>query len=157
MIQISVPGRAKTLDLKYLLLDLNGTLTVGGVLPPGVKERVELLKNKLDVYLLTADTFGSGKEVAEELGIEIFKVNNIKGADDKKDFLIGLEAEKTVAIGNGYNDVLMLENAGLSMVIIGGEGCCVQALMRADIAVNNIIDALDLLMNPLRIVATLRA
>lgn len=157
MIQISLPGREKSLDLKYLLLDLNGTLTVGGILPDGVKERVEMLKDKLDIYLLSADTFGSGKEVAEELDIELFKVSPLKGGEDKKDFANNLEAEKTIAIGNGYNDVLMLENAGLSIVIIGGEGCCIQALKQADIAVNNITDALDLLVDPLRIVATLRA
>lgn len=157
MIQISLPGRNKTLDLNNLILDMNGTLTTDGVLPEGVQERIELLKTKLKVYLLTADTFGSGKDVAEKLGIDLFKVSDEQGGVDKKDFLHSQKAEKTVAIGNGYNDMLMLEDAGLSIVVIGREGCCAQAIIKADIAVTNIIDALDLLLNPLRIVATMRA
>ena len=44
MIEVSLPGRQTTLQLKNLLLDLNGTLTVDGKLISGVKERVELLK-----------------------------------------------------------------------------------------------------------------
>ncbi len=157
MIQISLPGRNKTLKLKNLLLDLNGTLTVNGLLPEGVNERIELLKGKLDIYLLTADTFGVGKQIAEELGINFFRVSSECGGLDKKDFLNTLEPEKTAAIGNGYNDIMMLREAGFSIAVVGGEGCCMEALKEADIAVTNISDALDLLLNPLRIVATLRA
>jgi soluble P-type ATPase len=54
MIEVSLPGRQTTLQLKNLLLDLNGTLTVDGKLISGVKERVELLKEKLQIYILTA-------------------------------------------------------------------------------------------------------
>jgi len=157
MIQITLPGRNINLHLNNLLLDLNGTLTIDGVLPEGVKERITLLKEKLNLYLLTADTYGVGRQVADELGIELLKVSGENGGVDKRDFLNTLEQEKTAAIGNGYNDRLMLEEAVLSIVIMGSEGCSVQALKNADIAVNNIVDALDLLIKPLRIVATLRA
>ncbi|MBO8159861.1 HAD family hydrolase [Thermosyntropha sp.] len=157
MLQISLPGRDKTLEIKNLLLDLNGTLAVNGVLIPGVKERIDALKSKISIYLLTADTFGSGKRVAEELGIEVFKVGEIGGRQDKLDFLKSLGSDKTAAIGNGYNDVLMLKEAALSIAVIEGEGCAVEVLLNADIAVNNINDALDLLINPVRIVATLRS
>jgi soluble P-type ATPase len=36
------------------------------------------------------------------------------------------------------------------------EGASVKAILNADIVCNNILDALELLMNPLRIVSTLR-
>jgi P-type E1-E2 ATPase len=79
----------------------------------------------MNIYLLTADTFGSAASVADELGISLFKVTPEQGGSDKKDFLINLEAAKTAAIGNGYNDALMLEEAALSIVVIGHEGCAV--------------------------------
>jgi P-type E1-E2 ATPase len=157
MIQVSIPGRNLTLDLENLLLDLNGTLTTDGKLKKGVKERVTELKHKLNVYLLTSDTLGSGAGIAEELDIPFFKVNEDVGGTDKKEFLYSIGAARTAAIGNGYNDTLMLEHAAVSIAVIGDEGCCVQALLKADIVVTNINEALELLINPLRIKATLRA
>ncbi|MEN6349369.1 MAG: ATPase P [Syntrophomonas sp.] len=155
MIHISIPGR-EDLQFHHLLLDMNGTLTVDGELPKGVKERLEFLKTKLNIYLLTADTFRTGTRVADELGIEVFIVSPENGGKDKADFASSLEAEGAAAIGNGFNDVEMMELARLSIVIIGKEGCSVAALRKADIAVSNINDALDLFINPLRLVATLR-
>lgn len=157
MIQVTLPGRDITLTLHNLLLDLNGTITVDGTLVDGVKERIEFLKGKLAIYILTADTLGAGKSAAEELGLEMFKVSGEHGSLDKRDFLHTLGAEKTAAIGNGYNDVQMLQDAALSIVIIGTEGCNIEALQKSDIAVSSINDALDLIIKPLRLVATLRA
>lgn len=156
MIQVSLPGRDQTLELGYLLLDGNGTLTIDGMLLGGIKERIEILKEKFSIYLLTADTFGSGEEVAQNLGIDYFKVSPVSGAGDKRDFMHNLGARHCVAIGNGFNDMLMLEQAGLSIIVVGKEGCSGKALARTDIVVNDICDALDLLINPLRLVATLR-
>lgn len=156
MIDLSIPGRNINLELHNLLLDMNGTLTTDGVLIPGVKEKLELLKTHLNMYMLTADTHGSGAAVAEDLNIEIFKVSGETGGQDKLDFLNTLGAENTVAIGNGYNDALMLEHAALAITVLGEEGCAVHALKRADIVVGDINDALALLLNPIRIIATLR-
>jgi len=157
MLKVSLPGREQTLELENLLLDQNGTITGDGVLLPGVAERVAKLREQLDIYLLTADTFGSAVAVAEELDITLFKVSPEQGGPDKKDFLLNLDPAKTAAIGNGFNDAMMLEDAAVSVAVIGPEGCAVAALRKADIAVNNINDALDLFINPLRLVATLRA
>jgi P-type E1-E2 ATPase len=157
MIKILIPGRNLTLELENLLLDLNGTLTTDGQLLEGVKIRVEKLKKRLNIYLLTSDTLGSGAKIAEELDIPFFKVNGDVGGPDKQDFLKKIGAGKTAAIGNGYNDSLMLEDAAVSIAVIGNEGCCVHALLKADIVVNNIAEALEMLVNPIRIVATLRA
>lgn len=156
MINLSVPGREMNLELKNLVLDLNGMLSLDGRLVEGVESRVALLKNELEIYLLSSDTLGCGAITAEELGIPIFKVGKEQGGEDKLDFLNTVGAEETIVIGNGFNDRLVLEHAALSIAVIGGEGCCVQALQKADIVVNNILDALDLLIKPLRIVATLR-
>ncbi len=156
MINLSVPGREMKMELKNLVLDLNGTLSLDGILVEGVESRVAMLKKELDIYLLTSDTLGCGSIIAEELGISIFKVGSEQGGEDKLDFLNTVGAEVTIVIGNGFNDRLVLEHAALSIAVIGGEGCCVQALQKADIVVKDILDALDLLIKPLRIVATLR-
>lgn len=157
MIEISLPGRDLGLKLQYLMLDVNGTLTVDGQLIPGVKERIELLKEHLEIYLLTADTFGKGAQVAAELGANFKRVNADEGGFDKRDFLLNLGQKNVATIGNGYNDIYMLKEAALGIAVIGKEGCSVEAIKSSDIVVNDINDALDLLLYPKRIVATLRA
>lgn len=157
MIEISLPGRDLEIKIHHLMLDVNGTLTVDGQLIPGVKERIELLKEHVEIYLLTADTFGKGAEAAAELGTNFKRVDADEGGFDKRFFLLDLGKENVAAIGNGYNDIYMLKEAALGIAVIGAEGCSVEAVKRADIVVNNINDGLDLLLNPKRIVATLRA
>jgi phosphoserine phosphatase len=65
-------------------------------------------------------------------------------------------AENVVAIGNGVNDSLMLKKAALGIVVIGGEGAAQKTIKEADIVVKDIHDALGLLLNRLRLIATLR-
>ena len=155
MIRVSIPGR-EDLELHHLVLDMNGTLTTDGLLPDGVTQLIEQLRGKINIYLLTADTFGTGSRVARELGIKMFTVSSDHGTIDKANFIAALNPARTVAIGNGNNDLEMLKQADLSIAVIGQEGCSVAALLHADIAVTNIIDALNLLLYPLRLRATLR-
>jgi len=156
MLNFNLPGRDLKLELRNLLLDVNGTLTLDGDLIPGVAPRIALLKENLEITLLTSDTQGKGAQVADELGVAFFKVGSGQGGPDKRDFLNTLGPEGTVAIGNGFNDRYMLKDAAVSIAVIGGEGACVEALRRADIVVTSILDALDLILNPLRLIATLR-
>lgn len=157
MIALELPGRGITLQLHYLLLDVNGTISVDGQLIPGVKERIEVLKEQLTIYLLTADTFGRAAETAKETGTELFKVDAYQGGHDKKAFLLKLGKEHSAAIGNGFNDTCMLEEAALGIAVIGREGSSMQAIKKADIVVNNVNDALDIFIHTKRLVATLRA
>ncbi|HHW60897.1 MAG TPA: HAD hydrolase family protein [Syntrophomonadaceae bacterium] len=156
MIKLSIPGQETALNLTTLLLDVNGTITVDGELIEGTTELIDLLKKDLQIYLLTADTHGRIEKLAEWLDLPFFKVSGDHGNEDKLDFMNTIDPKKTVAIGNGYNDSLMLEHAALSIAIIGKEGASSRALQRADVVVLNIIDALELLLHPLRLVATLR-
>ncbi len=157
MIVVNIPGRNKNLEITTLLLDLNGTVSFDGHLIEGVSERIAKLIEQVDIYLLTADTFGFGAQIAEELEIEFYKVDPEDGDKDKKAFVHRFDAQNVAAVGNGFNDRSMLAEAGLSIIIIGPEGCSLKALSAADIAVTDINHALDLLLNPLRIKATLRA
>jgi soluble P-type ATPase len=67
-----------------------------------------------------------------------------------------LGSEKVIAIGNGRNDMPMMEIAGLAIAVIGPEGAAGEMLRIADAVVRDIHDALDLVTHPLRLKATLR-
>jgi soluble P-type ATPase len=60
-------------------------------------------------------------------------------------------------VGNGRNDRLMLEAAALGLAVILGEGASSATLAAADAVCLSIADALDLLIHPLRLTATLRS
>lgn len=156
MIAVDVPGRG-AYRLEYLILDLNGTIATDGHLIAGVRWRIARLKNSLTIYLLTSDTFGRGRLIAEELGIQLTVVDQTSGGPDKKAFVEQLGAERVVAVGNGYNDVMMLQTAGFAIAVTGREGASGKALHSADVVVNHICDALDMLLDPRRFIATNRA
>ena len=62
-----------------------------------------------------------------------------------------------MAIGNGRNDMGMLVDASLGIVVLGPEGTSSEALRAADVVALNVLDALDLLVYPDRLKATLRS
>jgi soluble P-type ATPase len=62
-----------------------------------------------------------------------------------------------VSIGNGRNDQLMLKASALGIAVILAEGIAAETLLASDVVCTSIIDALDLLRNPLRLTATLRS
>jgi P-type E1-E2 ATPase len=107
-------------------------------------------------YLLTADTRGRGAETAETLGLALCRLRPGNEAQQKKSFVQQMGASSTVAIGNGANDAAMLSAAGLGIVVLGPEGASVSALQAADVAVPDVNVALDLLLYPQRLIATLR-
>ncbi|HKJ46485.1 MAG TPA: hypothetical protein VJ991_11715, partial [Balneolales bacterium] len=59
--------------------------------------------------------------------------------------------------GNGRNDRLMLDEAAVGIAVIQKEGASFQSLQAADVICTNIIDALELLVYPKRLTATLRS
>lgn len=151
MLRLELPGR-QALELECLLLDVNGTLTRQGRLVDGVAERIEPLRDVLGIRLLSADTFGSLDTVAAQLRVHA----QVAGAADKLQALRALGAHRCVAIGNGANDVSMLEGAALGIAVLGAEGAGAAALAAADLVCSSILDALDVLRDPLALVATLR-
>jgi len=150
---VSIPGR-EPLMLIHLVLDVNGTLSDRGVLIDGVSERIERLGTALDVVLASADTFGGVDELGVELGVEVVVV--AEGAD-KAALVDRLGATSVVAIGNGANDAPMLERAALGIAVVGPEGASTRALAASDVVCRSVLEALDLLLDPRRLVATLRS
>lgn len=156
MINLEIPGH-EPIIVEHVTFDYNGTLAVDGYLVDGLKERlVALAARGVAVYILTADTFGLVQEQCRELPltIEIFSKDNI--SQKKKAFVENIGGTTNLAIGNGNNDWEMFTESRLSIVVMGKEGCGVKSLLAADIVVNSPLDALDLLLNTDRIVATLR-
>ncbi len=151
---IEIPGKP-TLELTNLVLDMNGTLSLDGNIPQSVRDRLMALAPIFKIYLLTADTFGTAKREASDLPLEFVKVGQ-EGYLDKLAFIRESGRNQTAAIGNGFNDHLMLKEAALGIAVLGTEGAHPLALLNADIVTFCIEDALDLLLHPKRIAATLR-
>lgn len=155
MISISIPG-AGTLNLDHLVLDYNGTLAVDGVLLPGVKETLQSLCEQIDIHVVTADTFGKAGDGLKGVDCRLTVLQPGRQDLAKLDFVKQLGADRTVAVGNGSNDALMLEAAALGIAVILGEGASTLSLGKAAVVCLNIVDALELLTHPLRLTATLR-
>ena len=160
MIKIAIPGY-ETLKLEHLVLDHNGTLACDGILIEGVKERLHKLSDHLQIHVLTADTFGKARV---QLGDAPCKLSILTDAHHDSGQDIGkikyvreLGPNLTVCIGNGRNDRYMLKHAALGIAVMLAEGVAVEALKNADVVCTDICDALDLLLNPLRLTATLRS
>ena len=155
MLVITMPGRGR-LCLEFLVLDLNGTLTLDGVLIAGVAERLERLSEQLCVYLLTADTRGTAAKMTGDLMVTLHCICPSAESERKRVFVTDLGATEVVAIGNGANDGGMLEVATLGIAVLGPEGLATSALSAADVLAIGITEALDLLLVPDRLIATLR-
>lgn len=154
MLSISIPGREE-LCLSHLILDYNGTIAQDGELIPGIAPRLEALSQSLSICVITADTHGTAAQKCAGLPLEVLtfpttEVGQIKAAEAQK------RTGGVACIGNGYNDIQMSDACALSICVMGTEGCCGALLLHADVVVTSILDALDLLLKPSRLRATLR-
>jgi soluble P-type ATPase len=104
-----IPG-APSIEVEFVLLDVNGTLTDRGELIEGVEERLARLAGELRITLLSADTLGTRDSLAGSLGLEAVKV---RLGEEKRAMVQQRRAARCAAIGNGVNDAPMLEAAAL--------------------------------------------
>lgn len=148
-----IPGQNE-LEINTIILDLNGTLSVSGAVPSGVKEQLEKLKsNGFKIVFFTGNTRNDADELAASLGIE-WKL--AKNASEKRDLALQLSPETCASIGNGLIDLELMKVVKLRIVTLQAEGIHVQTLLNSDIAVPTINDALDLFLDEQRLIATLR-
>lgn len=151
--QITVPGSG-TYTIETLILDLNGTLAVKGVLVAGVKERLQKISARgLRVVFFSGDTRGNGKEIAEELGIAFIKA---KTAKDKLKEMKKFNASTCASVGNGLIDYYITKAARLGIVTLQAEGVHCKTLAVADVVVPSINDALDFFLDDEIFISTLR-
>lgn len=154
MLTIRIPGREE-ITLSHLILDYNGTIAEDGNIIEGIRPRLAELSRELDICVITADTHGTAAKKCEGLPVQVLtfptaEVGRIKAEEAQK--MTG----GVITIGNGFNDIQMSDAADLSICVMGKEGCCGALLLHVDIVVTSIEDALDLLLKPDRLRATLR-
>jgi soluble P-type ATPase len=152
MIRIDIPQRG-TIELHHAVFDVNGTLAVDGKPIPGVVERLQALGEDLALHALTAGTHGNIAELEQVLG---FPLHLITSGEDKLHHVEQLGPAQVIAFGNGMNDVGMLRVAAIGVAVLAGEGVAMSALRAADVLALGPIDAIELVLHPKRLVATLR-
>lgn len=155
MIEIDIPG-TDSFQFKHLVLDVNGTIAKDGQLIEGVAELLKELGVKLDIHMITADTHGKQAAIDRVLGLEAVRIPPQNQRKAKLDYIERLGADTVFAIGNGANDAEMLEHAALGVAVVGPEGAAVETLVKAKVVVSDIRAALEMLLHPKRLTATLR-
>jgi P-type E1-E2 ATPase len=144
----------KKIEINTIILDLNGTLSVNGKIPLGVKNRLNKLKKLgFKIILFTGDQRGTASKICKKLGID-YKIT-FTGKDKEKEIL-KLNPNTCASIGNGKIDIGTFKHAKLSILTLQAEGISTKALPYTDILVLSIVDALDLFLNKDSLCATLR-
>ncbi len=155
MKRVSIPGWG-SMEVKNVVVDLNGTVTESGDFIPGVLDDLGALHAEgLNIYILSRDTRGTLKQIFE-LSSDIESIIT-KTAEEKRAFVESIGSEHTVCVGNGNIDVEMFKVARLSLCTIQAEGATTKAMLEADIVVTHIKHALGILLDPEKLIATLRA
>jgi soluble P-type ATPase len=154
MITILRPGQ-EPLEIEFILIDFEGTLAQDRRVHPKAKDKINLLSKRAKIYILTKEEKNLVEEALKRVKAEIVSFMEGEASQKKLDFLRQLGATRTVVIGNGADDVPMIEEAGLGICVLSKEGTFTEAMKRADLVFINILDALDFLLKPLRQKATL--
>jgi soluble P-type ATPase len=155
LIEIDVPGKG-VYRFEHLVLDLNGTISLDGAVIEGVPERLELLGRLVDIVIVTADTRGKAQELGEDLRVKIHILHPGDEQEQKFRLVRQLGSAVTVSMGNGSNAASMLKESGLGICILGPEGASSETMANCDLVISDINAALDLLLKPGRLIATLR-
>ena len=155
MLKVNIPGHGEC-HLRWLVCDYNGTLAHDGILIPEIVPLLKELSDDLEIHVVTADTFGIAEEQCAPLPVKLTILPPDHQAQSKLDYITQLGPQSSVCLGNGRNDMLMLRHATLGICVMEQEGACVHSLQESDIVCRSAKDALGLLLNPKRLMATLR-
>jgi P-type E1-E2 ATPase len=155
MIELTIPGR-DDIQIRHLVMDVNGTLAVDGILAEGISRQITTLRDRVEIHLLTADTHGKQKSIDQVLNLQAVRIQPGDEAAQKADYVRKLSSQHVVAIGQGANDSLMLKEATIGICVLSAEGLSVETLFTADLLMPNISTALELFEKPLRLIASLR-
>lgn len=156
MIDVDIPGFGH-LELSDLLCDFNGTLARDGRLLDVARTLLPEVARHVEVRVVTGNTFGSALEQLRDCPCELTLLDAHDQARAKLALVEAIGAEHVVAIGNGRNDRLMLQAAALGIAVLGHEGMAGDVAQASDIVTRRIGDALELLLEPRRLIATLRS
>ena len=152
---IVIPGQG-TFELKNIVLDLNGTITETGAFIPGVVEGFQALRRAgFRIFVLSGDTKGTLAQTFKDF--PYIQAVLTPTAQDKRTFVESIGPAHTACIGNGNIDVEMFKVARLSLCTIQAEGSTTKAMLQADIVVTHIKHAMEILLDPHKLIATLRS
>jgi len=154
MITIQRPGQ-EPLEIEFILLDFEGTLATDRRVHPKAKGKINLLSKRAKIYILTKEGKEQVIEVLRKVKAEIVHFSEGDVSTGKLNLLRQLGANRAVAVGNGRDDVLMIDEAAFGICVISREGTSAETIQKADVVVSTILDALDFLLKPLRQKATL--
>jgi len=155
LIIYEIPGRGN-IQIENIVFDYNGTIAVDGKLIDGVEELFLELERYANIYILTADTYGTVVEQCKSIPGKVLTFPQENAGESKKDIVKKLGGNKTMVVGNGFNDVPMFEEGVLSIAIIEGEGASGKLLGQADIVSRNIVEAINIILSKNKVKATLR-
>lgn len=154
MLTLRLPGQPP-MELHHLVLDFNGTLALRGIVAGGIAERLHRLSTQLELHCVTGDTYGTARNAIAGLPLQLHVLPPTGQSQAKRDYAAQLSGG-VCAVGNGWNDRLMLAEADLGLAVMMHEGVAAATLMAARGVFPNILDALDALLYPDRMVALLR-
>ncbi len=159
MIHLDIPGFGAR-EIVTVISDYSGTHAFGGALRPGVKARLAALAERVGVHIVTSDTFGTAERELDGLPVTLRMLAGEGHDEQKRAYALEHDPTHVAAFGNGRNDRLLLhavrEAGGLAIAVDNGEGCATDAILAAHVLVHGSENALDLLLDPSRITATLR-
>lgn len=155
MIDLTIPG-VGNVQIVHLILDINGTLALDGKILDGIPRALTSLSKRMEIHLVTADTYGKQEFIDRQLGMTAVRLQPGNEAEQKGEYVKSLGADHCAAIGQGSNDARMLAEAFLGIAILSPEGLSNESMKSAKIIMPDIFSAFTLLENPQRIVATLR-
>lgn len=142
------------IEIKTIVLDLNGTLSVIGIIPDGVKEKLLKLKEMgIKVVLFTGDQRGTAASLCKEYGIDLVRTKN---GVEKEEEMSKYDSETTAAIGNARIDIGTFKLAKVSVATLQAEGIHANILKYVDVVVPSINAALDLFIDTDTFAATMR-
>ena len=155
MIRIDIPGFGGV-EIVHAVFDFNGTIACEGKVDNETIQLLRRLQEKVDIHILTADTYGLVEEALKDYAFHIHILSESAESEQKAAYVEELNTSKVISFGNGNNDVEMLKKSRVGVAVIKEEGCSTKTLEAADLVVKDITDGLQLLLQPLRLKAGLR-
>jgi soluble P-type ATPase len=149
MIILQRPGRTP-LEIEFILLNFEGTLATDRRIHPKAKDKLNLLSKRAKIYILAKGEQEVIREILEKIKAEVVYFKEGEASERKLEFVRRLGGTRTVAIGSGFDDGLMMKEVGLGICVIGKEGASAETMEKANVVVTDILDALDFLLKPLR-------
>jgi len=121
------------LRIEYILIDFEGTLAVDRRVHPKAKDKMNLLSRRTKIYVLAQGQDQAVEEVLKKVKAEIVHLKEGESSQGKLNLLNKLGPQQTVAVGNGQDDVAMVEAAGLGICVISKEGTASETVEKADL------------------------